>query len=462
MNTISIPRLVVTGLSGGAGKTINSLGLVRAWTEAGQSVAPFKKGPDYIDACWLGLAAGRPAANLDPYFMEPGTIRSLFAHRAEGADIAVVEGNRGLFDGMDVDGSCSTAELARILGAPVLLAMDCTKMTRTAAAILSGIAGFEDGVRLGGVILNRTASERHRSILTRAIEHYTDVPVLGALPKISPDPIPERHMGLISNRELDGQEGILGNLARIMRENCDLERIWALACSAQALPNVAPLWPDDPKPAEVTIGYVRDAALWFYYQENLEALARAGAKLVELSLLDNAPWPEIHGLYLGGGFPETLAEELAARSDMGQRVRSLSEAGLPIYAECGGFMFLTESVTWNGVTWPMAGVLPVRTELCVKPHGLGYVRAAVVADNPYHPVGATLIGHEFHYSQCLGSTPAVNLPMALRMERGTGMLEGLDGFMLRNTFACYTHIHALGTPWWAGNFVKAAKFWKHG
>ncbi|WP_126381526.1 cobyrinate a,c-diamide synthase [Desulfovibrio ferrophilus] len=459
---MSIPRLVVTGLSGGAGKTINSLGLARAWSEAGKTVSPFKKGPDYIDAVWLGLAARRPSSNLDPYFMQPETIRSLFAHRAHLADVAVIEGNRGLYDGMDVDGSCSTAELARILDAPVLLSMDCTKMTRTAAAVLSGIAGFEDGVNLGGVILNRTASERHRSILTSSIEQYTDVPVLGALPKISPDPIPERHMGLISNREYDGQEEILSNLARLMRDNCDLERIWELACSAGPLTGVAPLWPEASKPAEVTIGYVRDAALWFYYEENLEALSRAGAKLVELSLLDDSPWPEIHGLYLGGGFPETLAEDLASRCEMGQRVRSLSEAGLPIYAECGGFMFLTESVTWGDKTWPMAGVIPVRTDLCKRPHGLGYVRAEVLQDNPYHPKGSVLVGHEFHYSQCLSDATADALPMALRMERGTGMIGGFDGYMVRNTFACYTHIHALGTPWWAENFVKTAEAWKEG
>lgn len=462
MSQVNCPRLVVTGLSGGSGKTINSLGLARAWAESGRAVVPFKKGPDYIDAVWLGLAARRPSANLDPYFMSQRTIRSLFAHRAAGGEVAVIEGNRGLYDGLDVDGSCSTAELARMIEAPVLLSMDCTKMTRTAAAVLQGLAGFEDGVNLGGVILNRTASDRHRSILTKTIEAYTDVPVLGALPKISPDPIPERHMGLISNREYDGQEAMLSNLARIMRENCDLTRIWELAASAPALMDVDPLWDDEPKPVQATIGYVRDAALWFYYEENLEALTRAGAELVELSLLSDEPWPEIHGLYLGGGFPETLAEELAERRDVAERVRSLSEAGLPIYAECGGFMFLTRSVTWGDSTWPMAGVIPVRTELCQRPHGLGYVRAEVLEDNPYHPKGSVLSGHEFHYSQCLSDIPSAELPMTMRMERGTGMVDGLDGYFANNTFACYTHIHALGTPWWAENFVRAAKAFKDG
>ena len=450
------PRIVVTGLSGGAGKTINALGLARAWAARGMAVAPFKKGPDYIDAVWLGLAAGRPAANLDPYFMEPGTIRSLFAHRMGGCGAAVIEGNRGLYDGMDVDGSCSTAELARVLDAPVLLSMDCTKMTRTAAAVLQGVAGFEDGVNLAGVILNRTAGERHRAILRSAIEQYTDVPVLGALPKISPDPIPERHMGLISNREYDGQEAILDNLARVMADNCDLDRIFEAASAAAPMADPGPLWKAPAQEADVTIGYVRDAALWFYYEENLEALQRAGARLVELTLLDEAPWPELHGLYLGGGFPETLAPELSAAAGVRERVRSLSRDGLPIYAECGGFMYLAESVLWQGEAWPMAGVFPVRAEVCERPRGLGYVRAVVEAENPYHPVGSELVGHEFHYSRCVAAgAPAP--PMALAMRRGSGMLDGRDALLAGNTFAAYTHIHALGTPWWADRFVSAAR-----
>ncbi len=451
------PRLVVAGLSGGAGKTICSLGLTRALAASGLAVEPFKKGPDYIDAMWLGLAARRPATNLDPFFLEPETLRALFLERMQGRDMAVVEGNRGLFDGMDLDGSCSTAGLARALDAPVILAMDCTKMTRTAAAVVSGIASFEPGLRLGGVILNRTAGERHRAILRAAIEHYTDVPVLGALPKIDPDPIPERHMGLISNREYGGQEEILDGLAQVLRDNTDLERIAAIARDVPALaaPDV-PLWPAAVPGEPVRIGYVRDAALWFYYEENLEALRRAGAELVELSLIADAPWPEIHGLYLGGGFPETLAGELACNETVRRRVRELSESGLPIYAECGGFMYLAESLTFEGRTWPMAGVFPVRTEVCERPRGLGYVQAEVVADNPFHPRGAVLRGHEFHYSHCLAEAPE-GLSLALSMERGHGMLARRDGLLARNTFAGYTHIHALAAPWWAERFVAAAR-----
>lgn len=458
MKSCSCPRLLVSGLSGGAGKTILSLGLTRSFVKRGLDVRPFKKGPDYIDAVWLGLAAGKPASNLDPHFLDAATIRNLYADRAEGGEISIIEGNRGLFDGMDVTGSCSSSELARILGAPVILSLDCTKMTRTAAAVMAGIAGFEDGLIIGGVVLNRTAGPRHRKILRETIEHYTDIPVLGALPKISPDPIPERHMGLVSNREFVGEEEILENLASIISEHVDVDRALEVAQAQPEILDIAPLWPEEIVTSDVTIGYVRDAALWFYYEENLVALRRAGANLVELTLLDSEPWPEIDGLLLGGGFPETLADELSANTEMRERVKALSESGLPIYAECGGMMYLTESVKFENRTVPMAGVFPVRAEVCERPKGLGYIRCEVVADNPFHPKGSTLTGHEFHYSHCL--TESKDLTLALSMERGTGMLDGFDGLIFNNTFAGYAHIHALGTPWWAPNFVAAARQYK--
>lgn len=421
----------------------------------GLDVRPFKKGPDYIDAQWLGLAARKPASNLDPFFLPPERLRALFWTRARGADLALVEGNRGLFDGLDAEGSCSSAELARVLHLPVILALDCTKMTRTAAAVVKGVAEFEPGLRLAGVVLGRTAGERHRAVLRQAIERYTDVPVLGALPKISPDPIPERHMGLISDREFSGQEEVLDNLARIMRECLDLSRILAAARTAPPAPaKVPPLWDGPAAPARVDIGYVRDAALWFYYPENLEALTHAGARLHEISLLSPDPWPELDGLYLGGGFPETQAEGLNANPGLA-RLRELHGRGLPIYAECGGFMVLCRSLETPGGELPMAGVLPVRTTLCERPQGLGYVEAEVVADTPFHPLGARFKGHEFHYSHCV-APEGTALPLTLRLSRGSGMAEGGDGYLLGNTFASYTHLHALACPWWAERFVAAA------
>ncbi len=408
--------------------------------------------------------------------MPPEHVRGLFFEKSHGCDISVIEGNRGLFDGKDVAGSCSTAELARRLDAPVVLVLDATKMTRTAAAIVAGCAAFEPGLTLAGVICNRTAGERHRSILRQSIEHYTGVPVLGMLPKMPDNPIPERHMGLLSNREHAGHAAILDTVADFVAAGVDLDRLTALARAASDMaPPDAPSRPMWPNPAltagtardtgdagKPRIGVVRDAALWFYYPENLEALERAGAELVFVSLLAPDPWPEIDGLYLGGGFPETMARALADNRAVRDRVRGFSRAGMPIYAECGGFMYLCRDLRVGAETFPMAGVFPLTTTLCARPQGLGYCHAVVRRDNPFHPVGYSLSGHEFHYSRCLASLDDTPPPVpgpesfCLDMQRGTGMLHGLDGLLENATFAAYTHIHALGAPHWAGNFAAAA------
>lgn len=511
---MNLPRIVIAGLSGGSGKTLVSLGVVRALARSGLAVKPCKKGPDYIDAWWLALAAGHPATNLDPYFLDAPMLRSLFwtqcglagdgASAAPGPpdgeqpglsgpsvpyDLAVIEGNRGLFDGRDLSGSSSTAELARILGAPVVVVMDCTKMTRTAAAIVSGLRHFEQGVHIAGVILNRTAGPRHRSVLRETIEHYTDVPVLGILPKIADNPIPERHMGLVSGMEHEECVAGLDRVADIMAEHVDLHRLRQVACAASPPQGpVADLWsllpgathaaqagptpgnagqgadiPHAAPPLCPRIGYVHDAALWFYYHENLLALRHAGAELVRLSLLDGADWPQLDGLYLGGGFPETLAAPLSANRPALDRLRALSESGLPIYAECGGFMVLGRSIVMDGIEHPMADIFPVRTVFHPKPQGLGYVDATAVLENPFHPVGATFRGHEFHYSRCVpcdGAPDAPAVPSVLRLaaQSGhvTGMGDGRDGLLRRNTLASYTHIFAPAVPHWAPAMVRAA------
>jgi cobyrinic acid a,c-diamide synthase len=454
-------RLVLAGLSGGAGKTIVSLGICRALAAAGLRVRPFKKGPDYIDAAWLGLAAGRDAANLDPFLFPPSRLAPLFLEKSRGVDLSLVEGNRGLFDGLDVDGTCATSALARTLAAPVVLILDATKMTRTAAAIVAGVAAFEPGLSLAGVIVNRTGGERHRAIVRECIESLAGVPVLGTLPRLADNPIPERHMGLVSNREHGAVDAILDGLADVIRRHVDLDRLVTIARSAPPLPGPdedRPGPPPAPAGGRPVIGVVRDAALWFYYPENLEALARAGAELVSLSLLEAAPWPDLDGLYLGGGFPETQAEALAANTAVRDRVRTLAETGLPIYAECGGFMYLCQALELDGASYPMAGVFPLATHLCARPQGLGYSRATVDRPNPFHPVGTVLSGHEFHYSKCLPALETAPGPdrFCLAMERGVGMLAGRDGLLHGKTFAAYTHIHAEGAPHWAPRFVEAA------
>lgn len=524
----SSARICISALSGGGGKTLLSLGLARAFSRQGLAVQPFKKGPDYIDAAWLSLAAGRQASNLDPYFLPPARLRALFRHVMErsGARLALLEGNRGLFDGMDVRGSCATAELARTLDCPVLLSLDCTKMTRTAAALVAGVRNFEPGLRLAGVVLNQVASARHEGILREAITTYTDVPVLGAIPRLRENPLPERHMGLASlcGDDLSPQaQEILEKLADVVRDHVDMERVLAIADDLPALPEEPDFWDeaawagegavapsgagrsaachagmasaagageardavmaagtlsgrtlqttapekpqaDSPEPAP-RIGYVRDRALWFYYEENLEALRRAGAELVRLSLLDDAPWPELDGLYLGGGFPEDWARELASSPHLA-RLATLAGEGLPIYAECGGFMVLASALERDGQRWPMSGIFPVETRFCPKPQGLGYVRADVVLPNPYFPQGSVLRGHEFHYSLC--HEPAAvsgRLEHALRLRKGTGMGRdaeghGRDGLVSGRVWAAYCHIFAPAVPGWAPRFVDLARCYR--
>ncbi|MFP4315655.1 MAG: cobyrinate a,c-diamide synthase [Desulfovibrionales bacterium] len=450
----SHPRLILAGLSGGSGKTIVSLGLCSFFRNRGYAVQPFKKGPDYIDAAWLSLAAGRSASNLDPFLMPAASVEALFWERNAGSDLAIIEGSRGLFDGKDVGGSCSTAELSRLLQTPVILIINSTKMTRTVAALVQGCRRLEPELHIAGVIFNQTAGNRHRAILTRSVEQYTDVPVLGALPRLEKNPIPERHMGLVSDQEF-GTRDIFETMARTVNDWLDMDRILTIAQEAPKVSVSASVrWPSSQGDAPVRIGIVRDAALWFYYEENIEALRRAGAEVVVVSLLDDRKWPELHGLYLGGGFPETHASTISANTGVLRRIKELAEQGLPVYAECGGLMCLGQSIICNGVEFPMSGVFPFKTDLRKRPQALGYTRARTCQDNPFHPVGSIISGHEFHYSCFLPQSGT--LDYALKMVRGKGIDHGCDGLVSRNVFATYTHIHALGVSGWAERFVATA------
>ncbi len=537
-----IPRLIISALRGGGGKTLLSLGLCRAFAahdKANRAVKPYKKGPDYIDAHWLELAASAPCTNLDPYFLEQESLRALFIHAwqyhssstlfpptlrpksssehpahtrasvplpTENAkntpyDVALIEGNRGLFDGHDIYGSCSTAEVARALQAPVILSLDITKMTRTSAALIQGMAHFEKDVHIAGVVLNQVGSTRHESIVRQAIEHYTPIPVLGAIPRLPNNPLPERHMGLCQDH---GQhvEDILDNLGKTILKYCDVARILWLADQAPALPPTKDFWANiqsstaqEPKKhnhylaaqgqsalaekvlhsSKVRIGYIYDAAFWFYYAENLEALTRQGAELIPLSILDPSPWPEdLQGLYIGGGYPEEFAAAISQSAHLAH-IKKLSEHNMPIYAECGGFMLLAKALIRDGQQHAMAHIFPVSTEFFPKPQGLGYVQATVCTANAFHPQGKSLRGHEFHYSKCL-PTQADQHVFCFRLDKGTGMGKvqnheeipksahtkqyNGDGLFVRNTFASYTHIFAPACPWWAENFVTLARAWQ--
>ncbi len=454
----NLPRIVIGGLGGGSGKTIVSLGLIKAFRDQGLKVKPFKKGPDYIDAAWLALAAGETSCNLDPFFLDDNTIRGLFQLKAKGYSLSIIEGNRGIFDGLDIDGSCSTVHLAKVLKAPIIVVVDCTKVTRTVAALLLGCNKLERDFEVKGVIFNRVGGERHRKILTRSVEKYTDIQVVGYLPKLKKDPIPERYMGLISHREYYPSE-TLEFLSKVACENLDLNKIFNMARDAEELELVPLIWPDRVVEQPVKIGIIRDSSLWFYYNENLELLERCGARIVEFSLISNfEPPEEIHGLYLGGGFPEIQAEILSKNQKMRDWVHKMAKRGMPIYAECGGFMYLCKEMEVGGRVYPMSGVFPYRIKIHKRPQGHGYTRLTVVNSNPFFKTGLEFLGHEFHYSSC--EVRDEDIPFCLELKKGVGILSGMDGLNFMNTFASYNHIHGLHIPTWGKNFVKACDIFR--
>jgi len=452
------PRIVVAGTGGDAGKTLLSLALLRHLVNTDRRPAAFKKGPDYIDAAWLGLAAGQDAArNLDAFLMSSGAIRGSFARNARGAACSVVEGNRGLYDGLTAGGAFSTAELAKLLEAPVVLVLPVTKVTRTAAAVVLGCQRMDPEVRIAGVVLNRIGSKRQEALIREAVEQSCNVPVLGALPRRPGPPLlPDRHLGLVTPGDHFDPERALAEVAVFVSEHVDLEAILAIAAAAPA-----PSWSTGEVRAEaaetasrVRIGVFRDEAFSFYYPENLEALERAGAELITISPLRGEALPAVDALYLGGGFPEVHAAALSANQGLARQVREQAEHGLPIYAECGGLIYLSRSVRTEGRDHPMAGALPIRTAVEPKPQGHGYAEVVVDRDNPFFPVGTELRGHEFHYSRVIEDG---GVGSAFKLLRGAGALAGRDGLYSLNVFASYVHLHSLGENIWAESLVNSAR-----
>lgn len=468
---IEIPRVLVAGLRGGAGKTVVSIGIISALCRLGRIVAPFKKGPDYIDAGWLAMAAGRPCHNLDPFLFPARSLAASFCRHSQGAHISVIEGNRGLFDGLDAEGTTSTASLAKMLNAPVILCADCTKATRTMAAVILGCLHFDPEVDICGVILNRVAGARHERILRSSIETHCGIPVLGALPKLEREDFPERHMGLIPTPEHKLAAAAIDSATRVASSCIDLEAVSELAGRAAGRPvpaagdarmrhcqDAGSLHAAPAPHARVRIGVVQDSAFQFYYPENLDALAAEGAETVRVSPLSDTALPGLDGLYIGGGFPETHAAGLSENLGFREAIKAAARAGLPIYAECGGLMYLGEALVLDQ-SYPMAGVLPVVFGFAGKPQGHGYTIATVEGKNPYFPRGTQIKGHEFHYSRVLEwkGRPA---DLVFSMKKGRGIVNHKDGLRYKNVLATYTHIHSLGISGWAPAFVRAAKKFK--
>lgn len=453
----SFPRVVLGGLAGDSGKTLVSLALALMARRAGVPVRGFKKGPDYIDAGWLTWACGHRARNLDTFLMGfPGAVSS-FVRNASRRGLNVIEGNRGLYDGFDAQGTHSTAELAKAIQAPVLLVVDATKSTRTVAACVLGCLKLDESVRIGGVILNRVSKGRHEQVIRNAIEADCGVPVLGAIPRFSDAGLlPSRHLGLVTVDEHPACDALQDRILNLLANHLDMEGILSLARQAPSLPEEPGVPRRIPGGGRVTVGYLKDSAFTFYYPENLEALEAAGATLTPVSSLTARELPDsLDALYIGGGFPETHASKISANVALLKSLKEKAGGGLPIYAECGGVMLLSRSIQINGRSYPMSGVLGFDVEMHAKPQGHGYVELAVDAPNPFFPLGLRLHGHEFHYSRIVGE--AGPLPTACAVRRGSGCYASRDAVIAGNVWAAYTHLHALGTPEWAEGVVAAAR-----
>ena len=446
-----MPQVMIAAVHKSSGKTTVSLGLCRALALRGAKVQSFKKGPDYIDPMWLTEAAGAPCHNLDFRTMTTGEIMQRFARQAHAADIALVEGNKGLHDGMDVKGSDSNAALALLLGLPVVLVVDTQGMARGIAPLLLGYQAFAPDVRIAGVILNKVASARHEGKLRAAIEHYTSVPVIGAI-RLDPSmTITERHLGLIPSCEAKEAEETITRIAATVGASVDLDRLAEIAAAAEPLPTGSAPVRAPANGGDVRIGIARDAAFGFYYAADLEAFREAGAELVEFDTLRDPHLPKIDGIFIGGGFPETHLDGLEANVSLRRELRAAIEAGLPVYAECGGLMYLSRSVSWQGKRAEMVGAIPADAVMDPRPAGHGYIRLRETGKGPWPNVQAEFFAHEFHYSALTNIGPG--LDYAYEVLRGTGIDGRRDGIVYRNLLASYAHLHESEANPWPRRFV---------
>jgi cobyrinic acid a,c-diamide synthase len=453
-----VNRLFISAAHKSSGKTTVCIGLAAALAARGEVVQPFKKGPDYIDPLWLGLAAGRPCYNLDAYLMGEDEIRAQFALGMRGATLGLIEGNKGLYDGLDLEGANSNAALAALLGAPVVLVIDARGMTRGIAPLILGYQAFDPRIRIAGVILNQLGGARHEAKLRAVIQHYTGVPVLGAVQHDERLAIAERHLGLVPSNEAQGARTRIGEIAARIAAQIDLDRVLAISREAAPLrvPEAASAAAGGPP---VRIGIARDAAFGFYYPGDLDALRAAGAELVEFDALHAEHLPPVDGLFIGGGFPETQMEALAANASLRRELHDAIEAGLPAYAECGGLMYLARGIEWQGRRAGMVGVIPADIVMHSRPVGRGYVHLRETGRGPWAPQPALIHAHEFHYSSMENLAP--DAEFAYEVERGHGIDGRHDGIVHKNLLASYAHLRDVAGHPWARRFVDFVRSCQH-
>ncbi len=440
--------MVATGLAAAISKRIDRL-------------QTFKKGPDYIDPMWLSSASSAPCYNLDFNTQSKTEIVSLFQHKASLADFSLVEGNKGLFDGVDLHGADSNAELAKILGIPVVLVVDAAGMTRGVAPLIKGYTSFDAEVQIAGVILNNLSGGRHESKVRNVLEHYTDMEVWGALQKNQELVIEERHLGLTPDAELERSDRQIDAIRQAIEQQVDVKKVMGSVSRLPVVSSPAHFKNPDPQgqrgeseESTLKLGVARDAAFSFYYADDLETLRASGVDIAFFDTLKDSQLPQADALLIGGGFPETNAEALSKNLAMHNAIRRFVKSGKPIYAECGGLMYLSRSITWQDDLFPMVGCLPVDTVMVSRPVGRGHMEIEPTQHHPWfqnHPDDCTiptanLCAHEFHYSRIENVDPEIKF--AYTVKRGHGVDGERDGLAYGNILASYAHLrHTEQTPW---------------
>ncbi|MBD3922748.1 cobyrinate a,c-diamide synthase [Paenibacillus sp. PR3] len=453
--------IVIAGPGSGEGKTTVAIGLMAAYQSLGYAVQGFKCGPDYIDPTYHTAVTGRPSRNLDSWMCAPVAARELFERGARGADIAIVEGVMGMFDGKDpLSNEGSTAAIAKLIDSPVLLVVDCSGMARSAAAIVQGFQSFDPDVRIVGVVANKVGSRGHFEMIQKAVEQTCGIPVVGYLEHGDQLVLPERHLGLVPSIERGELSPFFGLLAERVKGGFELYRLLeamgTVNESVSAAIHGSSLFAGDPISPKVKIAVARDEAFSFYYPENLELLTHYGATIIPFSPLRGELVPaDADGLYLGGGFPEEFAEALSRQIESLESIRSAIRRGLPTIAECGGFMVLTEEiVARNGVGYPMIGIIPGRVRMQSKLAALGYREITGAPGNFLIGPGEQARGHEFHYS-VYEPNDCVEEPLPYAYVTKGMFGQSPEGFTVGSLAAGYTHIHFGSAPWLAKRWVEA-------
>jgi len=459
-------HLYISAAHKSSGKTVIAAGLCAALRARGSIVQPFKKGPDYIDPMWLGRAAGRPCRNLDFFTMAREEIVAACNRYGSDADVNIIEGTKGLHDGVAVDGSDSNAALAKLLDSPVVLVVDARGLTRGVAPLVEAQSQFDKEVRTAGVILNRVGGARHEGKLRAAIERYTDIPVLGAVSDNKALTIPEGHLGLLPANDHPHAARVVELLSEAVRAQVNLDRVLSIARRAK--------WPaangesksmDSPNGA-VRVGVARDAAFGFYYPEDLEGLQAAGAELHFFDTMSDASLPaDVDALFIGGGFPERHMDALASNAQLRQSLKSRIQSGMPVYAECGGLMYLSRSLEWKGRRAPMVGAIEADAVMHEKPRGRGYVSLRETGKSPWPLFEANdkehiIYAHEFHYSDLENCAPEVDF--AYEVVRGRGIDGRHDGIVVNNVLASFSHLRDVAAHSWTRRFVAFVRNRKKG